>query len=97
METSLKAGVDAYFTLADLHTGFPEIPTEMAMSKIGTTQVATPESTKVMDANNTSKPASSEQITTTVATPEPKSVNMDVDNSVPTEAGLKGSLFDRWV
>ena len=97
METSIKAGVDAYFTLVDLHTGFAEAPNEMAVSKIGTTQVPTPESSKVdLDANDISKPAS-EQVTTKVAAPEPARVNLDVGNGATPEAALKGSHFDRWV
>ena len=83
METSLKAGVDAYFTLLDLQTEFAEAPAKMAMSKIGTTQVPTSEAAKVP----TSEPIQLYQ----------SGVNLDVDNGAPKEEGLKGSLVDRWV
>ena len=83
METSLKAGVDAYFNIADLQTEFAEAPTKMPMSKIGTTQVPTTEAAKVP----TSEPIQLSQ----------PSVNLDVDNGAATEEGLKGSFLDRWI
>ncbi len=83
METSLKAGVDAYFNLLDLNTEFAEAPAKMPMSKIGTAQVPTSEATKVP----TPEPIQLHQ---------PR-VNLDVGNGAPTEEGLKGSLLDRWV
>ena len=83
METSIKAGADAYFNLAELKTEFAEAPAKMPVSKIGTTQVPTSEAAKVP----TSEPIQLYQ----------PSVNLDVDNGAATEEGLKGSLFNRWI